>query len=382
MFLSSCGTNSGGSSSQPVVLTGVFIDSPVANINYVSEGVIAMTDNSGQFNCNLGSDITFYLDDGSNRTLLLGTLSCRAVVSPMELITNDAFNVTSSLGELPPEQQISVARFLRIIQSLDVDSNPDNGISLNQSNLVLMMDYLENADNNSAEVRHNFKDSLASLLNPSLFNDAEFDTELSAIMTYMARSGDEVSEADALNHFNNYRAACTLDGCDDGVSNTSPLAVTQPEHVCLIGSTIASNEEMRDSVINSQNGDYRVFPGSQEIYQDLFMTTTVIILYNTGSSPALVLRRKVPGEVDYLANLNLDDYYQWDASWRYDEASGRLSVSGIPFNNGRETWEFSDFNNLSASYPSMYPTSAGLELEAEDLIWYSELNCPLPEINL
>lgn len=162
VILVACG--GGGSESDPSggsvandTLTAFFIDSGVAGLNYQSTSFQGVTDSNGGFPFNAG-EVTAFSFNG----LQIGsitTTSASNVITPFDL-----FNTTDINNQ-------SVKNTLVLLQSLDNDQNPDNGISL----------------------------PTGSSLDLSLLNiaDAAFQTNLlnTAGVTSL------VSESDAISHF-------------------------------------------------------------------------------------------------------------------------------------------------------------------------------------
>lgn len=93
--------------------TGIFIDSPVYNIGYRTESQNGVTDRNGAFLYNDGEMVTFFIGD-----LEFPTVMAQPQVTPMTLAsTNDINN------------QI-VINIARLLQSLDQDGIPSNGIEI------------------------------------------------------------------------------------------------------------------------------------------------------------------------------------------------------------------------------------------------------------
>ncbi|MDD2929656.1 MAG: hypothetical protein PHY50_07545, partial [Sideroxydans sp.] len=116
--LSACG---GGSSSStavpstpaPTPLTGVFIDAPVANINYQTATQNGTTNANGEFKYLAGENVTFSIG-----SMVLPAAPARARVSPMDLV-----NTISPLD-------LKAINIARVLQALDSDGNPANGITI------------------------------------------------------------------------------------------------------------------------------------------------------------------------------------------------------------------------------------------------------------
>ena len=108
--LASCG-GGGGSSNPPS--TGTFIDSPVINIGYRTETQNGVTNLRGEFKYFPGETVTFFIGD-----LELPSVLADEIVTPLDIAgTSDVFHHR-------------VVNIIRLLQSLDKDGNPDNGITI------------------------------------------------------------------------------------------------------------------------------------------------------------------------------------------------------------------------------------------------------------
>ena len=108
IVFSAC-SGGGGSSSDPVTattVTGQFIDSPVQGLGYIcssSSGVRGATNSNGEYICNAGDNVTFFIGSVS-----LGTVAAQsAAITPYTLFPNNR------------DAAINLARLL---QSLDADN--------------------------------------------------------------------------------------------------------------------------------------------------------------------------------------------------------------------------------------------------------------------
>jgi hypothetical protein len=119
-LLAACG-GSGGDSVSPAGTggaTGVLLDSAVDGVEYAtSAGLVGLTANGGQFSYGAGHSVTFKLGD-----VVLGVAPGAATVSPLDLVTG--------VVDETNENVINLARFL---QTLDLDSDPTNGIEIDAS---------------------------------------------------------------------------------------------------------------------------------------------------------------------------------------------------------------------------------------------------------
>ena len=111
--LSACGGGSSSKFEAPKVLGGVFKDSNVKGLSFVSRGEEGITDEKGAFTYEDQRDVVFSLGG-----VELGTGKGKAVMTPIDLVTN---------GSLKKTEVINKVRFLMM---LDKDNEPSNGIEL------------------------------------------------------------------------------------------------------------------------------------------------------------------------------------------------------------------------------------------------------------
>ncbi len=104
----------------PSVLSGVFIDSPVANLDFKTSSGEGKTNQHGEFYYQRGEKITFSLGE-----IEFPPLAATDVITPLDL-----FQATSVTD-------IEVVNLSRLLQTLDIDSNPDNGIELPDDTAML-----------------------------------------------------------------------------------------------------------------------------------------------------------------------------------------------------------------------------------------------------
>ncbi|MEO0996424.1 MAG: hypothetical protein AAFX58_02790 [Pseudomonadota bacterium] len=122
LLLSACGGGGGGESlpppppvppPPPAVQTGVFKDSNVAGIDYVSGAETGTTGDDGRYTCETGNTVSFAVG-----AVELGETDCTTLASPPELVGN---------GQFDDPQAVNMARFLQL---LDLDEDPVNGITI------------------------------------------------------------------------------------------------------------------------------------------------------------------------------------------------------------------------------------------------------------
>jgi|GEM_PF-1486677 len=130
----------GGSSSDNVsvvtaeaaVEEGTFVDSPVEGLSYQTESQSGVTDPEGRFKYRDGETIIFSIGkEGLSQALaqevitpvdgkvILGQALAKKVITPVDI-------VSGALDETNP----TVINICRFLLSLDIDGNPDNGISI------------------------------------------------------------------------------------------------------------------------------------------------------------------------------------------------------------------------------------------------------------
>jgi DNA-binding beta-propeller fold protein YncE len=119
LIASVCGLVACGGSSNEPVLQGRFIDAPVEGLAYTSSsGISGVTDSNGTFNYTAGSTVTFSLEG-----IKLPPVTPSTIVTPMELV-----------GANSPSDPAALA-IARLLQSVDTDGNPENGISVSKAKL-------------------------------------------------------------------------------------------------------------------------------------------------------------------------------------------------------------------------------------------------------
>lgn len=111
-LLSGCGGGS-GNGNRPVVLNGVFKDSSVSGLSYLSGNQKGVTGQNGEFKYEENGNITFSIG-GVN----LGTTKAKNVMTPKDLVVD---------GEVDTPEVLNKVRFLMM---LDKDNKPENGIQI------------------------------------------------------------------------------------------------------------------------------------------------------------------------------------------------------------------------------------------------------------
>ncbi len=167
IILSGCNTEDGFNETSKLQ-TGQFVDSPVAGIQYkryTSEGNLLMhgeTNELGEFDFFEGDEIIFYVGE-----MELPKTKANSIITPLDLVdTDDPENTT-------------VINISRVLQSLDQDGNPENGIKIP-----------EQAKNNAPKI--NFKQ-----------NELAFEKD-EKVINLIANSGSTnytiIKKSDAIDH--------------------------------------------------------------------------------------------------------------------------------------------------------------------------------------
>jgi len=125
-LLSACGGGGGSSESvapavvaapvvTPTTYTGIFIDSPVENLRYKTDSGSGATNAAGEFNYQIDEAITFSLGDVEFPSAMASEF-----VTPLNIFATEDIN------------QTSVVNMLRLLQSLDIDGDANNGIQISE----------------------------------------------------------------------------------------------------------------------------------------------------------------------------------------------------------------------------------------------------------
>lgn len=115
-FIAACGSSDSSDSKSSSVKTGYFIDSAVANIQYSTSSQSGRTTTDGEFKYKEGETVTFSIGD-----IELPATTSKPQITPLDLVTN---------GTLESTEVVNIARLL---QTLDSDGNPNNGITIADS---------------------------------------------------------------------------------------------------------------------------------------------------------------------------------------------------------------------------------------------------------
>ncbi|GIU20758.1 MULTISPECIES: hypothetical protein [unclassified Shewanella] len=102
--------------STPTPKSGVFLDSPVEGIGYKTETLSGVTDAEGKYSYAEGETVTFFIGD-----LEFPATEAQGIVTPLNIANTE--DVTNS----------AVINMARLLQTLDQDGDPNNGITITQT---------------------------------------------------------------------------------------------------------------------------------------------------------------------------------------------------------------------------------------------------------
>ena len=122
LALSACGGGSSSSddsddtNSQTSVKTGVFLDSPIINIGYRTETMSGLTNTNGEYKYLTGETVTFLMGN-----LEFPAVAANGTVTPLDIAATSDIN------------DPKVINMIRLLQTLDKDGNPENGITITEA---------------------------------------------------------------------------------------------------------------------------------------------------------------------------------------------------------------------------------------------------------
>lgn len=144
-ILAACGGGGGGSSESaptPTVRTGTFVDSPVAGLAFSTPSRNGVTNSQGEFQYLEGEQVTFSI---GNTTL--GVATGAETVTPFSLLGIAPLKKEARI--IASFNQDTVSSFERalniamLLQNLDQDGIPENGIDLGEANEVMKNDQID-----------------------------------------------------------------------------------------------------------------------------------------------------------------------------------------------------------------------------------------------
>ena len=131
LALSACGGGGSGSSSN--LLTGVFLDSPVAGVEFTTESQSGVTNAAGEFSYRSGETVTFNIGGwalGSAPANAEVTVFDIAGVEEVPMRAGAISNLVWGANDTPMRRAATIGS---ILQTLDEDADPENGIVISGS---------------------------------------------------------------------------------------------------------------------------------------------------------------------------------------------------------------------------------------------------------
>lgn len=320
LTLVSCSGGSGGgngSGSNPSTTQGVLLDSAVGGVHYRSDSKSGMTDDQGKYECVGSEQVEFYLKGDNGKEISLGSTACRGTTSPIDLVTEGAFNYKTSLLDLSATQSGQVVAMLRLLQSMDADQNPSNGITISSADVSILANELES-------------EFTLNVALESLYNSGNFEAKLDSYMTLMGKT--LVSESSAIAHFNESRNTDVKEPCENeegcGEEPNSPPVVVNPpsETECYQGVTYGLSTFGQGGIsygtnypIDVNTGDQKPNAGfNEKIY-------TLIVLPPTGNASFFRWKN------------NAGAYYKFPVVMTVFDLSGIVHLRGVGFTDGAQT---------------------------------------------
>lgn len=142
-FLISCVPSDGDIVKKPKQNKGVLYSTgPISGVSYYNQTsqTYGVTNSSGEFYCSSGEVVEFYIDDSSVNydDIFIGATKCVSIVSPIELVTWGSkryYHYGEDLGMsgISNDYDVALERLLAVLEVMDYDENPDNGIQMIQS---------------------------------------------------------------------------------------------------------------------------------------------------------------------------------------------------------------------------------------------------------
>jgi len=233
--------NNNPANTPSTALTGVFIDSAVAGLHYVtknSAGTIThsgSTNASGEYTYNAGDEVTFSIGD-----IAFAPVTAKSTVTPLDIVgTSDIYDT-------------SVVNIARLLQTLDSDGDPSNGIEIK-------------------DAAHTAATGMSDLD----FASISFDTAVTNLVANSGSKNTALVDADsALKHFTEEAL-----GVSGGIPSKFSMEWLSGRTLYLVGFEDAINAPYADEL--NFHADGTVF------ITDLMKTTSETITYGVNDAGAL-----------------------------------------------------------------------------------------------
>ncbi|GAA3924898.1 hypothetical protein [Litoribacillus peritrichatus] len=279
-FLTGCSSNSSSSDSDEV-LTGQFTDSPVSGLTYTTPTQSGVTDANGSFKYLEGETVTFSIG-----ATTLGSSPAQATVTPFDLreITRDIQDGINILTRSSADQtHHAFLNIATLLQTLDQDGDPENGIEITSEVSALLSDIRINFD--QSYFRFKRDPSFRTLIN-SANDQATFSehrpvrppwlvmdhlyTQQKIQLPLMETSYSEDTNGDGVNEFRttwflndqSYLARIEKDTDSDGIADNIEN-MTYDNLGMLIQLSEENNEENSPNIVSHWSYDANLKPTQQ-----------------------------------------------------------------------------------------------------------------------
>ncbi len=186
LSLYACGSGGGGNTSnnnetdnnpQEIVLTGEFIDSPVAGLNYKTPSRSGKTNRKGEFKYLAGETISFSIGN-----INLGSAIGSPIMTPLTLVadTNDPTD-------------LRVNNIVRLLLTLDSNNQPNDGIEISAEVDTAATDLSINFSSPNLSIEPGLQQLLTSLaVQPVLVDSSTAQTHFNASLAAQSSWGSMV----------------------------------------------------------------------------------------------------------------------------------------------------------------------------------------------
>jgi len=355
LVFTACGGGGGGSSDdggsssvEPTLQTGTFLDAAVEGLRYKTATQSGYTDAQGHFKFYTGENIEFFLGDYP-----IGEYLAKGIISPYTLY---------------PNNEDAAVRVAQLLQTLDTDDIPTNGITI--------ADYenFNTLDTALAPTDNGFVANVEGLLNDTLVSSSSAKEHLDETL-YLSSQGDPNEKAQGTNAFNTFdpstfsTSTCenlpfeNANGIFVAVNGNSNAAGTQEDPLDLATALSASSPVQAGQTLWIMEGTYHGSftselkgNNTQHISVKPMPGQRVILDGKTGESSALTIN----GEwVDYygleVLSSALDHTSEEDSSGPSDlKTNGGVSVY---YGKNTRVINFIVHDNVGGGFSSWSPAS-------------------------
>ena len=272
LVLAGCGGE--GSEGTTTALTGTFVDSTVEGLQFkTSSGLTGTTNEHGQFTYQTGDDVEFRIGQ-----LILGStdVATDGLVTPLNLTEGVSYS-SADLRQVTADKQLQTQTtlMLRLLQSMDSDSNLENGIQisdetrsqldqaetvnlqetpLSEEALIAYNETLSSIidsnqdgalDISSEEAETHFIESITSWENGYRSEEGNIENQGGALISYVTENHAEYSQPGTMDYpapvfdDENYKVTWFIQ------SNTEEQAINMKRHIDFMASKTHKGETPR-----------------------------------------------------------------------------------------------------------------------------------------